>query len=885
MIFQIFPEILDTNECVLVSSNKDIIIYRSIKLGGINYINTSYKNSIENECSSENKYYLKSYSLNYIISNIYQSFNKNDNVLFEKMLLNNDTIIQFFMENDTKYIDLQKQFFSCLISVIINKYSYANKIKCFKNLIKYKLFEKYFFENNWIFPNGNDLENNSFLGILISLIETQDAEPLNIETQDVEPQNIEPQNLEALNVEPLNVEPQNVEPQNIDTQDVKTQYVKTQNIEPKNMETKNKDIFNFMKYLICNYKNQLTNWYESLIKINLKNKQTVSIITKNKNLSSLDFLVKTLNLTIELYKDACFKHKKTIDNIDKNIFNIKHISFNWECEHTDKKFKDFNFFSKIFAYITKLIDISISPLIFSIGYDETELTKINNLINIEETSLRWNNIGPNSKKLYIDSLIIKKERHEKKIFKKNTIINKSNVISNLIYIINDISKFIRNVNYKNLPNCIIDNISIFLNYNKTSILSEYPGLDFKNILILVIDILSNNSLKSITNTKINLLKFIFINNHIITNILISIKDETLNLNNYLSSLKIFYIDIDKNSSETIFYDKMPIRYQINNIFEKMLKFYNEKKTLTKNIFDISLQKMVNGLEKFFSIKENIEQIIYILIADNSYYFEEIVSSFDKIDILMNKLKISTIMRDKLKFEDTIYREMTIISSYWLYFKTGLTFLKLLNINFPEICFSELLGDKLVNGLNFYLYRTLNYKYAKKIYNSNIYNFEIKLDEIYDIIRDIYIENCSNEQFIEYMSNDNRSYESEYLIKIVSGMNSDSYVKIETLINNVKQKNKLKLELQNIEYPPEFCDPIMMTPINEPCILPESEIFIEKNTIISHLMLDKTDPFNRTPLTIENLNTFNNTDKIKEKIKDFLERKEKWKNNYINDNLK
>ena len=136
-----------------------------------------------------------------------------------------------------------------------------------------------------------------------------------------------------------------------------------------------------------------------------------------------------------------------------------------------------------------------------------------------------------------------------------------------------------------------------------------------------------------------------------------------------------------------------------------------------------------------------------------------------------------------------------------------------------------------------------------------------------------------------MSNDNRSYESEYLIKIVSGMNSDSYVKIETLINNVKQKNKLKLELQNIEYPPEFCDPIMMTPINEPCILPESEIFIEKNTIISHLMLDKTDPFNRTPLTIENLNTFNNTDKLKEKIKDFLERKEKWKNNYINDNLK
>ena len=816
MQYEIFPKNLDEKEYEL---SKDIVIFRTIKNGGLEVINNTLDNLQKKGASNENKYYLKSYSLNYIISNINYSYNIHDYDLFTETILNNKPLIKFLLEVDDKYYNLQKKFCDTMI-YLLNSASLSDKIKCFKNLIKYPIFKDNFFlnETNWLCSSGNLIEY-SFFGLIIS--SSSDYKKYN-------------------------------------------------------------EIIDFIKYLIRNFKADFTKWFENLIKRNLSRKKISSIIENNKNLSTFSFLVNVLNLTIELYKDACSNHKKTIDNINQNIFNVKNHIFDWDNEVNDSSFDDFNLFSKLFAYITKLIDITVSPLIFSIAYDEKGLKKILDLIKIEETSLRWNNVSSSIKKMYIEKLIIKKKTFEKIIKKNNDIISKTEIISNIIYITNEISRFIEISKFSDIPSCVIDNISIFLNYNKTPLLSKFSGLNLNSILILIINILRDNDSKVITNTKINFLNYLFINNHIIIDILNSANShEVLNLTNYLLSLNNLYINIDKQSTESLFYDKMGVRFKINNMFQKILTFYNEKDK-KRGIFIIKYEKMYNCLEKYFSIKENIEQMTFILVADNSYYFEEIVNSLDNVDIIKKKLEKSTNIHNNLKFEDIIYREMGIISSYWSYLKTGLYLLKQIILNFPKICFSDLLGDKIVNSLNFYLYRSLNNKYCKKIYNSNIYNFEIRINDIYDILYDIYIDNYKNEKFIKLMSNDERSYSSNYLCKmesLLSEMVWDNYGKISILVKEIDELKKIrnKSKFINLEYPSEFCDPIMMTPINEPCILPESGVFIDKNTIISHLMLDKSDPFNRTPLELDDLETYNSKDEIKTKIKIFLDKKKQWEN--------
>jgi ubiquitin conjugation factor E4 B len=48
----------------------------------------------------------------------------------------------------------------------------------------------------------------------------------------------------------------------------------------------------------------------------------------------------------------------------------------------------------------------------------------------------------------------------------------------------------------------------------------------------------------------------------------------------------------------------------------------------------------------------------------------------------------------------------------------------------------------------------------------------------------------------------------------------------------------------------FLDPLMFTLMRDPVILPSSRNIVDRATIKSHLLSDAKDPFNRVPLTIE-----------------------------------
>jgi len=69
-----------------------------------------------------------------------------------------------------------------------------------------------------------------------------------------------------------------------------------------------------------------------------------------------------------------------------------------------------------------------------------------------------------------------------------------------------------------------------------------------------------------------------------------------------------------------------------------------------------------------------------------------------------------------------------------------------------------------------------------------------------------------------------------------------------------EETKLLIESEDDlgDIPDEFLDPLMYTLMRDPVKLPSSRATIDRSTIKAHLLSDATDPFNRSPLSIDDV---------------------------------
>ena len=75
---------------------------------------------------------------------------------------------------------------------------------------------------------------------------------------------------------------------------------------------------------------------------------------------------------------------------------------------------------------------------------------------------------------------------------------------------------------------------------------------------------------------------------------------------------------------------------------------------------------------------------------------------------------------------------------------------------------------------------------------------------------------------------------------------------------------------------EFCDPILDTVIEIPVYLPGTDILMDKEVIARHLISDEHNPFNRSPLTLLQLDEYNQQPEILAKIIEFKQKLSSWK---------
>lgn len=113
------------------------------------------------------------------------------------------------------------------------------------------------------------------------------------------------------------------------------------------------------------------------------------------------------------------------------------------------------------------------------------------------------------------------------------------------------------------------------------------------------------------------------------------------------------------------------------------------------------------------------------------------------------------------------------------------------------------------------------------------------------------------EFLKYVVTDERSFKLDNFEKVIDlkedkkiNIEYFTYQKFTKLIERLKEM-KCEIDKTNINYddaPEEFFDPITTLLMEDPVLLPSSKTIIDRSTILTHLLSDPTDPFNRAMLT-------------------------------------
>lgn len=184
------------------------------------------------------------------------------------------------------------------------------------------------------------------------------------------------------------------------------------------------------------------------------------------------------------------------------------------------------------------------------------------------------------------------------------------------------------------------------------------------------------------------------------------------------------------------------------------------------------------------------------------------------------------------------------------------FTKNLSVSFtmPEIV------DRVAAMVNYTLDIIVGPKSANlKVENKEeVYKFDPR--QLLGEFAQIYLNLGVSDRFIEAVARDGRSYKPENfesahrVLKRYSLCSPQELIQWATLKSRFAKAKELEEqdEMDLGEMPDEFEDPLLSILMTDPVILPTSKAILDRSTIRSHLLSDPTDPYNRSPLKIEDV---------------------------------
>lgn len=190
---------------------------------------------------------------------------------------------------------------------------------------------------------------------------------------------------------------------------------------------------------------------------------------------------------------------------------------------------------------------------------------------------------------------------------------------------------------------------------------------------------------------------------------------------------------------------------------------------------------------------------------------------------------------------------------------------------PHVFCHPTLVDRIASMLNYFLLNLVGpNKKNLKVKDMKEYEFD-PASTVLDICR-MYVELGNNERFCNAVSDDGRSYSPQLftlaetvLVRIGGGFLISTLREVAERVRLLaEQKQRDEEILANA--PEEFLDPIMSTIMLDPVVLPSSRTTVDRTTIARHLLSDQSDPFNRSPLSMDQVKS---DTELKERIHSWI----------------
>lgn len=182
-------------------------------------------------------------------------------------------------------------------------------------------------------------------------------------------------------------------------------------------------------------------------------------------------------------------------------------------------------------------------------------------------------------------------------------------------------------------------------------------------------------------------------------------------------------------------------------------------------------------------------------------------------------------------------------------------LQLLTSETKEIFCHSSMVDRVAAMLNYFLLNLTGPKKGNfKVKDKREFEFD-PAHTVLEICK-IYVNLQACDAFCLAVSQDGRSYSpqlfeyaEQVLTRIGGGQLIGDIQEFSTRVQKLEAQQKIDEEAL-VDPPEEFLDPIMSSLMVDPVILPSSRTVVDRSTIARHLLSDQSDPFNRSPLTMD-----------------------------------
>ncbi|ODQ78526.1 hypothetical protein BABINDRAFT_9297 [Babjeviella inositovora NRRL Y-12698] len=316
----------------------------------------------------------------------------------------------------------------------------------------------------------------------------------------------------------------------------------------------------------------------------------------------------------------------------------------------------------------------------------------------------------------------------------------------------------------------------------------------------------------------------------------------------------FYVAVEKTGASSQFYDKFNARYHISMILEQLWKtpLYREQ-----------LREYSRADVEFFV------RFVARMLNDTTYLLDEAYGDLSEIHNLQSELARRANSQSALAnppmegTDDELNERLDSVErqskNYVQLSNKTLELFKLFTSEVPRAFVLPEIVDRLAGMLDYNLAALVGPKCRDlKVANPEKYAFDPK--QLLGHFAQVYINLSGEEEFVLAVARDGRSFaralfaRAEEILARYHILPADAVTALGSFAARADAQKRAdddeELELGDV--PDEFLDPLMYTLMSDPVILPGSKISIDRSTIKSHLLSDATDPFNRMPLKLEDV---------------------------------